>query len=122
MKTTLTIEQSAELIKRGVTKDKASEKERIYKPIVAQNGVAHNIYVSDAPIFTLTDLLSLLPVDVYHKPKTYELAIRFIFEKWHVEYSHDNLDILAITHATELIDALYEMVLWCLDNNHVKLD
>lgn len=72
MKQMLSVEQSAELIKRGVSKDKASEKERVYKPVMAQNGVVHNIYVSDVPTFTLADLLSLLPVDVYHKPKTYD--------------------------------------------------
>lgn len=119
MKNCLSVEQSAELIKRGVKADRASMSNTPMQAAVDARGI---VRIPRQPIFTLTDLLSLLPVDIYYEHKTYELAMRFIFEKWHVEYSRDNLDILAITHATELIDALYEMVLWCLDNNHVKLD
>lgn len=115
MKTTLTIEQSAELIKRGVSKDKASCES-------CATSVGSVVRTPIQPTFTLTDLLSLLPVDIYYEHKTYELAMRFIFEKWHVEYSFNFDDILEIKPANELIDALYEMLLWCLDNNHVKLD
>lgn len=113
MKTTLTIEQSAELIKLGVNANRATEI-KLYDDPVSE--------WTHRGLFTLSDLLSLLPVDIYYEHKTYELAIRFIFEKWHVEYSYGNSDILEIKQANELIDALYEMVLWCLDNNYVKLD
>lgn len=115
MKQILTIKQSAELIKRGVNANRATEI-KLYDDPVSE--WTHR----GCLLFTLTDLFSLLPVDIYQEHKVYGLAMRFIFEKWHVEYSRDNLDILAITHATELIDALYEMLLWWLDNNHVKLD
>lgn len=126
MKNCLSIEQSAELIKRGVTKDKASEKDRIYKPIVAQNGVAHNIYVSDAPIFTLADLLSLLPKEI----DGCNLTIGASKEEWRVAYELNEMDdddnfvitrIIMVQFSKELIDALFLALCNCLDN-HVKLD
>lgn len=115
MKNCLSVEQSAELIKRGVSANRAHEI-KVYDDPVSE--WTHK----GCPLFTLADLLSLLPVDIYYEHKTYELAMKFISEKWHVEYSFNFDDILELKPATELIDALYEMVLWCLDNNHVKLD
>ncbi len=124
MKQMLSVEQSAELIKRGVSADKASEKERIYKPIVDQNGIAHNIYVSDAPIFTLADLLSLLPKHIPFANAEWYLNIQWEISwgKWLVQYldfDHDD-EVVKEEEAPELIDALYLLTLAVI--NHVKLD
>lgn len=128
MKDCLSIEQSAELIKRGVSKDKASEKERVYKPIVAQNGVAHNIYVSDAPIFTLADLLSLLPKKLYGEETDYcdcELHIHAGKLGWSASYMEirgSEVVVMKLTsYGVELIDTLFSLLCKLLDT-HVKLD
>lgn len=128
MKTILTIKQSAELIKRGVSAGNASEKERVYKPITDQNGVAHNIYVSDAPIFTLTDLLSLLPKHIRIEHRHYYLRMNtFVLTDeenpmWIARYITSNSAItLHERWSEELIDTLYKLIISLLDN-HVKLD
>lgn len=55
MKTTLTAEQSAELIKHGVDKDKAS---------LMQDDDRGRWPYPSVPIFTLADLLALLPKNI----------------------------------------------------------
>lgn len=113
MKTTLTIQESAELIKRGVSADKASRRTPDYH---------------DIPIFTLADLLSLLPKKITFGHRTNcRLKIQPIIsskdcisEVWQACYLHTSLK--ANAEAPELIDALYELLLWAIDHNHVKLD
>lgn len=113
MKTALTIEQSAELIKRGISIDKASE---------CEDGDFRDI-----PVFALTDLLSLLPKGDGNDSV---LSISGHNDKWNVAYEmpDSNDDYIYCVKETacvfvraELIDALYAALLWCLDN-HVKLD
>lgn len=110
MKTTLTIEQSAELIKRGVSADKASRRTPDYH---------------DTPIFTLTDLLSLLPKSIeyggYAEAKLNIYTRPHRRECWVAKYIVSAKTIPYDGAGEELIDALYE-VLWKLLNNHVKLD
>lgn len=114
MKQKLTIEQSAELIKRGV----ASEKASIY-----HNGSGFND-IGFGFVFTLTDLLLLLPKEAKYDSlgRPYTL---------HIEISNNFARANYIQNAsliggcgkleTELIDTLYDLVLWCLDKN-IKLN
>lgn len=109
MKQTLSIEQSAELIKRGVSKDNASRRTPDYH---------------DTPIFTLTDLLSLLPKHLPFANAEWYLNIQWDISwgKWHVQYldfDHDD-EVVKEEEAPELIDALYLLILAVI--NHVKLD
>lgn len=117
MKTALTIEQSAELIKRGVSERRATSS--VWSP-------SKNAYIH--PTFTLADLLSLLPKKITFGHRTNcRLKIQPIIsskdcisEVWQVCYLHTSLK--ANAEATELIDALYELLLWAINHNHVKLD
>lgn len=109
MKTTLTIEQSAELIKHGVSKNRAS----IKCPIAAPYQIG-NIYI--APAFTLTDLFLLLP-QVEHDSGGIVIGFDIDQDKWAATYEFSDY----IVHEDELIDSLYKLVLHLLDN-HVKLD
>lgn len=110
MKTTLTIEQSAELIKRGVKAEKASAYEE-------------GDFV-DIPIFTLANLLSLLP-----KKITLESGINACLEIFMADDGYcvtrytlyTNVPIITIGPC-EPIDSLYRTLLWAMDHNHVKLD
>ena len=117
MKTTLTPEQSAALIAKGISADKASEIKE-YDDEVSQwthRGVT---------IFTLADLLSLLPKSIEHNG--YAEAKLNIYtrphrrECWVAKYIVSAKTIPYDGAGEELIDALYE-VLWKLLNGHVKL-
>lgn len=151
MKTTLTIEQSAELIKRGVSADKASkrvtrqvadsrgreiEKLRLkrwkdcvpYEKATMTNLRVGLMHFEHKEIFTLAALLSLLPKKITFGHRTNcRLKIQPIIsskdcisEVWQACYLHTSLK--ANAEAPELIDALYKLLLWAIDHNHVKLD
>lgn len=147
MKTTLTIEQSAELIKRGVSSDKASkratrqvadsrgreiEKLRLkrwkdcvpYEKATMTNLRVGLIRFEHKEIFTLADLLSLLPKHISFANAEWYLNIQWDISwgKWCVQYldfDHDD-EVVKEEEAPELIDALYLLTLAVI--NHVKLD
>lgn len=121
MKTTLTPEQSATLIAKGMSADKASEIKE-YDDEVSQ--WTHR----GAPIFTLSDVCALLPKGVIHNGISCKLRIT----SWHDEpyfagYENQIGKYImgnpcdAPFSAEELIDALYELLLWAIDNGHIDL-
>ena len=107
MKDKLTKEQSSHLIELGVSADKASEKEG--DGIILVDGI--ECYRTRVPVFTLTDLLELLPIadrnlgGIYH-------AFDVERGKWAVGYE-DNKE--SPFRADELIDALYELLCWTIE-------
>lgn len=122
MKTTLTIEQSAELIKCGVPNNRTSD----FKAVSSTNprGIGGQVVMAK-PIFTLADLLSLLPKSIeyegYAEAKLNIYTRPHRRECWVAKYIVSAKTIPYDGAGEELIDALYE-VLWKLLNNHVKLD
>lgn len=122
MKTTLTIEQSAELIKRGVSADKANEW------LNTAFDDSDFEWIMPSPVFTLADLLSLLPKTI--NPGRYYLDLSYGFGDWTASYilwdDCDEGTYIRDTQgektADELVDALYKLLLWAIDHNHVKLD
>lgn len=116
MKNLLTPEQSAKLRAKGVSADKASEKKREYTSLGTPIGYAS--------IFTLADLLSLLPRHIPFANAEWYLNIQWdiVDNKWYVQYldfDHDD-EVVKEEEAPELIDALYLLTLAVI--NHVKLD
>lgn len=111
MKTTLTIDQSAELIKRGVSEKRATSS--VWSP-------SENAYIH--PTFTLADLLSLLPKEIENG--LYSLDLMADNVEWDSVYSsaHVGYDPYFVANEKELIDVLYKTLLWTIDHNHVKLD
>lgn len=102
MKTTLTIEQSAELIKRGVTLNE-----------------------NDSEVFDIGELLSLLPKEIKRDSldRPYVLHIIREEDRTIAAYRRDWDSITGADKRTsEFIDSLYELLLWAIDHNHVKLD
>lgn len=121
MKTTLTIEQSAELIKRGVSANRAHEI-KVYDDPVSE--WTHK----GCPLFTLADLLSLLPKHIRIELRHYYLRMNtFVLTDgenpmWIARYITSNSAItLHERWSEELIDALYNLIISLLDD-HVKLD
>ena len=117
MKNLLTVEQSATPRAKGVSADKASEKKPEYTDL--------GTFIGNDPIFTLADLLSLLPKSIEHggyaeaKLNIYTRPHRR--ECWVAKYIVSAKTIPYEGAGEELIDALYEVLCKLLDN-HVKLD
>lgn len=127
MKTTLTIKQSAELIKRGVKQNKASGTYVGRWEHSSEGSFPDPESVE--PLFTLTDLLLLLPKTI-HPSGRYYLDLSYGFGDWTASYilwdDCDEGTYIRDTQgektADELVDALYKLLLWTIDHNHVKLD
>lgn len=114
MKTTLTIEQSAELIKRGVSRRKASATYVGRWEHSSEGSFADPDSVE--PLFTLTDLLSLLP---QADRDLGGITIGFDVERGKWASTYESLRWIA--REDELIDSFYKLTLHLL-NTHVKLD
>lgn len=113
MKQNLTIEQSTELIKRGVSERRATSS--VWSP-------SENAYIH--PTFTLPDLLSLLPKVIWHGGKVpFTLDIYADEDGWQMTYTNPHSrNKEGWNYAEELIDASFALLLWAIDHNHVKLD
>lgn len=126
MKTTLTIEQSAELIKRGVSAEKASMANSTMK---AGDGVRGLVKVPSQPIFTLADLFAMLPKGIIHNGLSCKLRITSWYdEPYFAGYMNQVGKYImgnpydAPFSAEELIDVIFQLLCWAIDHNHVKLD
>ena len=104
MRTKLTTEQSLHLVKLGVPTEMASEIEE-YDDSISQ--WTHR----GAPIFTLTDILDILPKEIEQNNKSYNLVILGFDSYWYADYVHGK-HYLSLISEYELIDALYELICW----------
>lgn len=101
MKTTLAIEQSQKLMALGIDPKLASEE-----------------YISsDDPLFTLTDLLSILPKEIKIHRDGDTLSMIYHCGQWRVGYTNCAEYCNHTKVAPELIDALYQLLIYVLDNN-----
>lgn len=130
MKQMLSVEQSADLIKRGVSANRAHEI-KVYDDPVSE--WTHK----GCPLFTLADLLSLLPkeieVDFSNADGGIDTEDCYLCTQWCISsYYADNhqwcvfytpgFQVVGDFCAKELIDALYKCLIWAINNGHVKLD
>lgn len=138
MKTTLTIEESGRLIELGVDPKMASmvswkqtenwqrksvldNKEHLQlKPFRPMVMGFERFDCKD--IFTLTDLLSILPkeIDGYHL--TIEASEKGYDVGYELYDSFEDRTFFMGSQATtpELIDALYQLLIWCLEQGYCK--
>ncbi len=123
MKIQLTAEESAKLIELGVSPERASERTPDYTDV---NNIGRPLERRELlPIFTLTDILDILPKEIRHNGCTYKLNIDYppigmVAARYNTE--EDDLDSLKGYLCEELIDALYSLLVWCLEKGYVKLD
>lgn len=135
MKTELTLEQSARLIELGVDASKASATKYEISETETYCGYAREIVVVDGyiddylcreNIFTLADILELLPKEiknVYGDP--YGLNLNWD-KDWEAAYFNVAQfmfcqgGVLHYCTAPELIDALHELLVWCINNKHIE--
>lgn len=113
MKIILTPEQSSTLKSKGIRADKAREKKREYTDL--------GTFIGNELIFTLADLLSLLPKEIENGLYNLELSADKV--GWDVIYRsyHEGYEPYHIASDKELIDAFYTALLWCIENEYVDL-
>lgn len=122
MKTQLTAEQSAKLIELGVSPERASESN---SSVAYGNGARGIMKVPETPIFTLADILDILPKEInafgiparlqmYNHPAEYWIASYVTYDGGTLTYQNP------CSAEKELIDALYSLLVWCLEKGYVK--
>ena len=111
MKTQLTIEQSKHLIELGVPKEKASI------PLDYIDVIYPNIF-----IFTLIDLLEILPKEIYIFDTPYYLNMVKTPKYSECFYACCNIRYIieGFNKSDELIDALYKLFIWAFENNYIS--
>ena len=129
MKTKLTIEESAKLIELGVDAKLASLKEFVdIHPEVLKGNAEYAKPWGWFPKFRLEDLLSILPKSYFSEEYYAEmnLSMEVLNGKWFVNYRYYCGGELAAQdvekEAPKLIDALNQLLIWCLKNNHIKTE
>ncbi|MCM1225131.1 MAG: hypothetical protein NC548_62840 [Lachnospiraceae bacterium] len=109
MKTKLTTDQSSRLIELGIDERKASKEQWFGR---------ENFYCS---IFSLADLLALLPKWIKHRHYLcyLEMGVDRYEEHWYACYKSDQDcdEAGSFQSAEELIDCLYEMLIFLIENN-----
>ena len=131
MKTKLTPEESQRLIELGVDPDKASmcqiqhsaDGETIYRIVEHDEFCYEMSCLRPKPIFDLSDILSLLPKEIeapdyWGEVDTCSLGITTNNDVWEASYyGVDNV----FRKAPELIDALYSLLVWAIENDYLNL-
>ena len=116
MKSKLTPEQSQRLIELGVDPSKVSEFEYL-DPYGLDDAIPTGV-----PIFTLSDILSLLPKEVRNEELEVKLVLEGLDDHWRASYVFiGSFDVRQYYDAPELIDALYELLIWVLKNHPDKI-
>lgn len=120
----LTVEQMDILISKGLDCTKASmfyhEKEEYTIPhkVVSKDifNYGHNII----PAFTLEDILNILPKYIRKNKEVYQL-IFYLSDKALIYSNMSKMTpSLCVRCYPTLIEAAYEMLIWCLDNKYIK--
>ena len=122
MKTQLTAEESAKLIELGVSPERASESN---SSVAYGNGARGIMKVPETPIFTLADILDILPKEInafgiparlqmYNHPAEYWIASYVTYDGGTLSYQNP------CSAEKELRDALYALLVWCLEKGYVK--
>lgn len=159
MKKLLSAEQSATLIAKGISADKASmcqlysdydgeiidpsevfedcgkllaivddEAIEVNRNIISKDSDFDHSFADDMPIFTLADVCELLPKGVIHNGLSCKLRITSWYDEPYFAGYENQIGKYIMGNpydapfsAEELIDALYELLLWAIDNGHIDL-
>lgn len=74
------------------------------------------------PTLMLEDILKLLPETIKKKPRNYNLTLDHTNKSWYVYYYYpEGVEALDdnFIDSEDLLQAAYEMLLWCLDNKYI---
>lgn len=125
MKDRLTCEESQELIMLGISPDRASMVQledpatRCGFRTIEKKNISERLGKVSTQIFSLTDILELLPRSIKCTSGQWHLDIHVIYKGWgvrYVDFVHNKA--IRVETAPELIDALFALLKWTLINNH----
>ena len=76
-------------------------------------------FMNPIPTYTLQDVLDAMPEYIYDSTEQYLLEINMFFK--YIRYSRFN-DVLTKRNfdRTPIIDAAYELLVWCIENKFVE--
>lgn len=121
MKKLLSTEQSATLIAKGISADKAS-----FDSCATAVGSAAR--TPTQPIFTLADVCALLPKGVIHNGISCKLRITSWYDEPYFAGYENQIGKYIMGNpydapfdAEELIDALFDLLLWAIGHGHIDL-
>lgn len=92
------------------------------RKIVTKDSDFDHSYANDNPIFTLGDILDILPKKVKIHRDGDTLSMIYHCGQWRVGYSNCAEYCNHTKVAPELIDALDSLLLWCLEKGCMKLN
>lgn len=124
MKTQLATSESAKLIDLGVSPERASMCE---SSVAYGNGARGIMKAPEAPVFTLADILDILPkefnafgiparLQMYNHPAEYWIASYVTYDGGTLTYQNP------CSAEKELIDALYSLLVWRLEKGYIKTE
>lgn len=91
------------------------------RKIVTKDSDFDHSYANDNPIFTLADILDILPKKVKIHRDGDTLSMIYHCGQWRVGYSNCAEYCNHTKVTPELIDALYSLLVWCLEKGYVKV-
>lgn len=78
-------------------------------------------YREDCGVFTLQDIIELLPKEIKAGTDVFRLTMFVIGEMWTVCYSmSDEFDYYKEFESESLINAAYKMLCWCAENGYLE--
>lgn len=102
--------------------DEPCRKEAYLDYLDAENGDYDHSYREDCGVFTLQDILDLLPKEVKTDTDTYWLTISiYDCKEWYVCYSmSDEFDYYKEFKSEYLLEAACQMLCWCAESGYLK--
>lgn len=87
----------------------------------AETGNYDHSYREDCGVFTLQDIIELLPKEIEVGEDTYWLIIYYCIKEWCICYATSNeADCQKIFESELLINCAYNMLCWCAENGYLK--
>lgn len=77
-------------------------------------------YMNPIPVYTLADIIEMLPKKIMVGKLKYEISIYTIDGKWAVDYYSETDADIQSEECESLIDAVYSRLCWCLENKYIE--
>ena len=80
-------------------------------------------FMNPIPAYTLQDVLDALPEEITHKRKDYLIEMWKRDDEWTIGYLFFEIEDVVHLHDDtnkSLIDAAYELLVWCIENKFVE--
>lgn len=97
-----------------------NEEEKNLEYFDAETGNYDHSYRKDCGVFTLQDILDLLPKEIFYDETRFRLRTERFDDIWSVIYFGFDNTMLVSFDMNNLLNAAYEMLCWCAENGYVK--